>query len=119
VGWAVSSGPLGDVVHSAVQAASWARIDGEMRVYPKVRSVVPLSGKRLLVTFENDVQKLYDCSPLLQTDMSRPLRDDWLFRVVRADAGGYGVSWTDGLDLSESELWEHGDPVMSKDLVSS
>jgi len=88
-------------------------------VHPKVRSVVPLTGKRLLVTFENGVQKLYDCSPLLQTDTFRPLRDDWLFRMVRADAGGYGVSWTDELDLSESELWEHGDPVTSEELVSS
>lgn len=76
-----------------------------------MRSVVPLSGKRLLVTFENDVQKLYDCSPLLETAVFRPLREDWLFRMVRADAGGYGISWNDELDLSESELWENGEPV--------
>jgi len=83
-----------------------------------VRSAVPLSGKRLLVTFDNDVQKVYDCSALIETAPFHPLRDDWLFRMGRVDAGGYGIRWTDELDLSESELWENGEPVMSTDLVS-
>jgi hypothetical protein len=31
-----------------------------------------------------------------------------LSRAVRVDAGGYGVSWNDDLDLSEDELWVNG-----------
>jgi hypothetical protein len=79
-----------------------------MKVYPKVRSVLPQNNKRILVTFENGVQKLYDCKPLLETEVFSPLREDLLFRLVQADAGGYGISWNDELDLSESELWENG-----------
>ena len=79
-----------------------------MEGYPKVSSVSFRSDMRLLVTFENGVRKLYDCSPLLQTDTFGPLREEWLFRSVRADPGGYGISWSDELDLSESELWENG-----------
>jgi len=33
------------------------------------------------------------------------------FRAVRVDAGGYGISWNDGIDLSEYELWTNGEAV--------
>lgn len=79
-----------------------------MASYPKVISVRTIGDNRLLVTFDNGVRKLYDCGPLLQTEVFGPLRAEWLFRSVRADPGGYGISWNDELDLSESELWEHG-----------
>ena len=79
--------------------------------YPKVTTVVPAEGRRLLVTFDNDVRKWYDCRPLLQTEAFRLLTQDWLFRSVRVDAGGYGISWDEQIDLSESELWEHGQVV--------
>lgn len=79
-----------------------------MKTFPKVRTVQPRAGKRLLVTFENGTRKLYDCRPLLDQETFEPLKDDSLFRLARADPGGYGISWTEDLDLSESELWEHG-----------
>jgi len=63
------------------------------------------------VTFSNGARKLYDCRPLLGLAAFQALREEWLFRLVHADPGGYGVIWTDEIDLSESELWEHGQPV--------
>jgi len=33
------------------------------------------------------------------------------FRAVRVDAGGYGISWNDDIDLSEYELWTNGEPI--------
>lgn len=74
---------------------------------------------RLLVTFENGVRKLYDCSPLFVTDDFLPLRQGWLFRSVQADSGGYGVSWGDELDLSEADLWENGRLVDALESVDS
>lgn len=88
-----------------------------MARYPKVRSVAIRGDRRLLVTFDNGVRKLYDCAPLLETEPFGPLREEWLFRSVRADPGGYGISWSDELDLSESELWENGCAVEG-DLVA-
>jgi hypothetical protein len=79
-----------------------------MQLYPKVKSVQPRPEKRLLVTFDNGTRKLYDCNPLLRSEVFAPLQEEWLFRTVRADAGGYGISWTEELDLSEAELWENG-----------
>ncbi|MDD2230018.1 MAG: DUF2442 domain-containing protein [Candidatus Cloacimonetes bacterium] len=36
------------------------------------------------------------------------IKDEHLFKQVRADSMGYGVVWNDDLDLSESELWING-----------
>lgn len=35
---------------------------------------------------------------------------------VKVDAGGYGVSWNDDIDLSCNELWENGTPIDNKSL---
>jgi hypothetical protein len=85
--------------------------------YPRVSSVKPLSGKRLLVTFANGVKKIYACSALLAEEVFAPLKDDALFRCVRADPHGYGVMWNDEIDLAESELWINGKNV--KDTVEN
>ena len=45
---------------------------------PKIVSVQPLEDKRLLVKFENDVEKIYDCNPLLHLEMFEVLKNDFL-----------------------------------------
>jgi len=78
------------------------------KAYPKVRRVEPRPAKTLRVTFENGVQKEYDCTPLLQSEAFRPLQDDALFRCAHADTHGFGVVWNDEIDLAESEVWING-----------
>ena len=75
---------------------------------PKILSVQPLEGKRLSIKFENDVEKIYDCNPLLDLDMFEMLKNEAFFKAVKVDAGGYGISWNDDADLSEYELWTNG-----------
>jgi len=82
-----------------------------MKSYPKIQSVKPLDNRCLLITFQNKIQKLYDCTPLLSSDAFKPLTNIVLFKMVKADPGGYGVSWNDEIDLSESELWLNGKTV--------
>lgn len=82
-----------------------------MERYPKIKQVKAIEGKRLLVTFNNDVKKIYDCSPLLDDPIFRPLLNDAFFKSVKEEKHGYGVIWSDELDLSESELWINGLPV--------
>jgi hypothetical protein len=72
---------------------------------PKISSVQVLEDKKLLVTFVNGVEKIYDCTPLLSLDMFELLKNDAFFKAVKVDAGGYGISWSDDADLSEYELW--------------
>ena len=76
--------------------------------YPRIENVKPLPRRRLLVRFQNGESRIYDCNPLLDNPAFAPLRNESLFKAVRVDSGGYGISWTDEIDLSESELWLHG-----------
>ncbi len=79
-----------------------------MTQYPKVRSVAALPDKMLRVTFVNGEVRIYDCKPLLSEQPFALLANDAFFRAVQADSHGYGVVWSDEIDLSESELWLNG-----------
>lgn len=72
---------------------------------PKIQSVTPLENKKLLVKFENGIEKVYDCNQLLHLEVFQMLKNDAFFKSVKVDAGGYGISWNDEVDLSEYELW--------------
>jgi hypothetical protein len=82
-----------------------------VQIYPKIKSVIPQKDRHLLVVFENGVHKRYNCNPLLNSPIFAPLREEWLFRIVQTDRGGYGIFWNDEIDLSESELWERGETI--------
>lgn len=49
--------------------------------YPRIKMAKPQPEKRLFVEFENGVIKIYDCTPLLEHEVFRPLRDE-AFSVV-------------------------------------
>jgi hypothetical protein len=80
-------------------------------LYPTIKSVSVLIGYKLLVSFSNDEQRLYDVSPLLNKDMFSSLKNPAVFQNVRVDAGGYALVWDEDTDISEYELWTHGMPV--------
>lgn len=79
--------------------------------FPKVISVKPTDQHVLLVEFDNEVIKRYDVSPLLDKKPFAELRDPTLFKQVYVEQGGYAVIWNNDIDLSEHELWRHGDLV--------
>jgi len=81
-----------------------------MEKYPKIKNVKPLKEKKLLVTFENNDKKIYDCSSLLEDDAFNPLLNNTIFNSVKVDKHGYGIIWNDDIDLSESEIWLNGSP---------
>jgi hypothetical protein len=80
---------------------------------PRIQSVKPLEGKRLLVKFVNEVEKTYDCNPLLHLEAFQLLRNEAFFKSVKVDLGGYGISWDDEVDLSEYELWVNSEKLAS------
>ena len=75
---------------------------------PTILSVEVQEYKKLLVKFDNGVEKIYDCAQLLSMEMFQLLKNDAFFKSVKVDAGGYGISWNDEIDLSEYELWING-----------
>lgn len=76
--------------------------------YPKILSVNPLPDYELEVRFENGIVKIYDCKQLFDQEVFIPLKNEYLFKNVKVDNGGYGIIWNDDLDLAESELWVNG-----------
>ncbi len=78
-------------------------------MFHKVVSIKPLPDYYLLVVFEDGVEKRYDVKPLFEKwEVFKALLTDGLFRRVKVDAGGYGVSWNDEIDLSCDELYWNG-----------
>ena len=75
---------------------------------PKIKVVTPLKEKRLLVTFANGTQKIYDCQRILHLERFQLLKQEAFFKAVTVDPGGFGISWDDERDLSEYELWNNG-----------
>ncbi|MBI5472197.1 MAG: DUF2442 domain-containing protein [Ignavibacteriae bacterium] len=83
---------------------------------PRIETVKPLEGKRLLVKFADGAAKVYDCNKIIELEPFRLLRTDAFFRAVRVDEGGYGISWNDEMDLSEFELWQNGTEWRGEDV---
>jgi len=75
---------------------------------PRILSVQAQENKKLLAKFVNGIEKIYDCAQLLNMEMFQLLNNDAFFKSVKVDAGGYGISWNDEIDLSEYELWANG-----------
>jgi hypothetical protein len=76
--------------------------------YPKVKSVTAINNHTLLIEFDNNEKKTYDITPLLNKQMFAPLKNPILFKSVEVEQGGYAVIWNSKIDISEYELWKHG-----------
>ena len=75
---------------------------------PKIKQVYAKDNFHLLIKFENNLEKEYDCQQLLNRSIFKPLQNKAFFRSVKVDNGGYGISWNDDIDISEYELWNNG-----------
>lgn len=86
-----------------------SRKTGEKMTH-KIQSVKPLNDLRLSVIFQNGVEKEYDIHNLYSVlpQFKELETDNNLFRQVQVDAGGYGISWNDDLDLDAEDIWDNG-----------
>ena len=81
-------------------------------MFHKVKSVLPQKNYILLVSFSEGVSKIYDVKPLFKKwDIFNGLKKEHVFDDVKVDQGGYGVSWSDDIDLSCDELFFNGKPI--------
>ena len=79
-------------------------------MFHQVTEIKPLRKYVLLVTFYDGTVKSFDIEPLFeQIEVFNTLKViPYLFEQVKVDAGGYGISWNDEIDLSCDELWHNG-----------
>lgn len=82
-------------------------------MFLKLPACTSLQDHVLLAVFTSGERRLLNCEALCQEHavFRSLLSDPALFTRVRVDSGGYGISWSDALDLSAEYLWHHGDPV--------
>ena len=76
---------------------------------PCVKSVVPLSEFRLLLTFDNSERRLFDVRPYLTKGVFSELTDESLFRSVRVCFDT--VEWGNGADLCPEVLYAESEPA--------
>ncbi len=78
-------------------------------MFHKVKSVLPQKDYFLLVSFTEGVSKIYDVKPLFEKwEVFNNLKKAHVFEEVKVDQGGYGISWSDDIDLSCDELFFNG-----------
>ena len=81
-------------------------------MFHKIKAISTKESYILVALFECGEKKQFDVKPLFsKISAFQALQSiEGLFNQVRVDAGGYGISWNDELDLSCNDLWEHGTP---------
>ncbi len=75
---------------------------------PKILSATAIDNNTLMIEFDNNQKKKYDITPLLSREIFSPLKNPAFFKAVKVEQGGYAVAWDSNIDLSEYELWSHG-----------
>lgn len=78
-------------------------------MFHKIKNVLPKENLIIEVEFENKIKKEYDLKKVINKwKIFEQLEDKELFKKVKVDVGGYGVSWNEDIDLSCEEIWENG-----------
>ncbi|MBI5527484.1 MAG: DUF2442 domain-containing protein [Deltaproteobacteria bacterium] len=74
-----------------------------------VKEVQPLSGYKLLLTFENGERRSFDVTPYLETGVFSALKDETIFSSVRVAFDT--VERPNGADLCAEVLYGESEPV--------
>ena len=84
----------------------------------RIQSVKPLNDLRLLVLFQNGIEKEFDIHNLYSAfpKFKEFELNSELFNQVQVDVGGYGISWNDDLDLEAEDIWDNGRDVCTHDV---
>lgn len=79
---------------------------------PRITDVKPLEDMNLMVTFDNNLEKKYDVKSLLDKyAVFEELKNEEIFNLVHVECGGFGIAWTDEIDLSRYEIWHNSSPA--------
>lgn len=93
--------------YSGIYPATAIIIKVFVMLFHKVKDIKPVEDYCLMVVFENNEVKKYDVSKLFyKYPVFMALKTiNGLFKQVKVDKGGYGISWNDELDISCNELY--------------
>lgn len=80
--------------------------------HPKIVELKVLDNYRLLAVFSDGSVRKFDFKPLLKEAVYKDLENTALFKMAKIDAGGYGISWNDFIDIDSNDIWVVGEPVI-------
>ena len=70
---------------------------------PRVKKVIPTNDYKLILTFKNDEQKIYDCKHLLNFGVFKELKNLEYFKQVFIEYGT--VAWPNEQDICPDTLY--------------
>jgi len=76
---------------------------------PRAIGVKPLDDYRLLVTFGNNEERVFDVKPYLNLKPFEQLKNPLLFNNVYV--AGLSVEWITGQDICPDELYFNSTPI--------
>ena len=76
----------------------------------RAKDVKAMHNYLLLVRFDNDEVKIYNCFPLLEDKLFSKIKDKDFFNTVHIDEMGV-VCWDDSTDINPYELYENSEDI--------
>jgi hypothetical protein len=73
--------------------------------------VKPLEQYKLLITFDNNEQRLFDIAPYLSDSYFAPLRNPVIFSSVKINP--ISIEWPGGIDICPDELYYNSVSVLT------
>lgn len=79
----------------------------------KIKKVYGKDDYILICEFEDGIKKKYDLKELIEKySIFKKLENNInLFKQVKVDNGGYGISWNEEIDLAVEEILENGEDI--------
>lgn len=78
-------------------------------MFHKIERVIPKDNLIIEVVFDDKRIVQYDIKNIINKWKDfKNLEDKNLFKKVKVDAGGHGISWNENIDISAEEIWENG-----------
>jgi hypothetical protein len=78
-------------------------------MYPGVKEVKPLAGYKLLLTFENNEERIFDMNPFLDKGIFKELQNSKVFDTVHVSFDT--IEWENGADLCPEVLYKESTSI--------
>lgn len=90
-----------------------AAMEGIKFNHPKIVKIEVVENYKIIAVFNDGSVKEFDFKPLLKEKHYEELNNLSFFKMAKIDAGGYGISWSDMIDIDSNDIWVAGEPVIN------
>ncbi|MBP7433535.1 DUF2442 domain-containing protein [bacterium] len=79
--------------------------------HPRIIDLKVLEDFEIIAFFSDGSVKKFNFKPLLKEEVYKDLSNPSFFKMAKIDAGGYGISWSDLIDIDSNDIWVLGEPA--------